>query len=278
MRRKSFNEHFVRVVALFMLTMVMLSSVSVVCFAEPSSLNEIGAVQEQEQIEEQAPEQKQTEKQEKNETEKTDTFKIDDSKVSDSNRESAKAVGEIFKQGSLTQESVEKSKKWVEPVAKVINMLMAVLVSLLAVGIVCVSVLDLIYIQLPFVRGYLTPQQNTSPTSMPSNMPGAMSPNMVANAHVQSSGSSSTVRQWVSDEAIAALQESQSQQTVCTGQQLQQQQGKPGGKSALLSYVKKRSFALIMLGICIVVFTCTALTDLGLLLGVKLIGILSGIQ
>lgn len=271
MRRKTLSEHFVRVIALFMLTMTLLFSVSAVCFAEPTSLNEIGLEQSQEQKTEQSQGQKQPEKQEINETEKSDTFKIDDSNVSDSNRESAKAVGEIFKQGSLTQESVEKSKKWVEPVAKVVNLLIATLVSLLAVGIVCVSVLDLIYIQLPFVRGYMAPQQTTPSTSMPNNMPGVMAPN----APVQSSGAT---RQWVSDEAIAALQESQPQQTVGMGPQLQQQQGKPGGKNALIAYAKKRSFALIMLGICIVVFTCTALTDLGLLIGVKLIGVLSGIK
>lgn len=275
MRRKTLSEHLVRVIALFMLTMTLLFSVSAVCFAEPTSLNEIGLEQSQEQKTEQSQGQKQPEKQEKNETEKSDTFKIDDSNVSDSNRESAKAVGEIFKQGSLTQESVEKSKKWVEPVAKVVNLLIATLVSLLAVGIVCVSVLDLIYIQLPFARGYMAPQQTTPSTSMPSNMPGAMPGNMAPTAPVQSS---STTRQWVSDEAIAALQESQPQQTVGMGPQLQQQQGKPGGKNALIAYAKKRSFALIMLGICIVVFTCTALTDLGLLIGVKLIGVLSGIK
>lgn len=255
MRRKILSERFVRVIVLFMLTMTLLFSVSAVCFAEPASLNEIGSEQLQKQKTEQSQEQKKPEKQEKNETEKSDTFKIDDSNVYDSNRESAKAVGEIFKQGSLTQESVEKSKKWVEPIAKVVNLLIATLVALLTVGIVCVSVLDLIYIQLPFVRGYMASQQTTSSTSMPSNMPGAMPPN----APVQSS---STTRQSVSDEAIAALQESQPQQTVGMGQQPQQQQGKPGGKNALIAYAKKCSFALIMLGICIVIFACTDLTDL----------------
>lgn len=57
----------------------------------------------------------------------------------------------------------------------------------------------------------MAPQQTTPSTSMPSNMPGAMPGNMAPNAPVQSS---STTRQWVSDEAIAALQESQPQQTV----------------------------------------------------------------
>lgn len=262
------RKNLLKVIATLMLSTLVISACSMVCFAVPGSLNEIGGSQTVEQFQVTEP-TKVIGPATSSQQVPSDVNLFDDSKVSESNKSSADAVGEIFKQGALTEESVEKSKKWVEPIAKIINLLVAIVTSLLALGILCISVLDLVYIQLPFTRSFLAPTQSSSTTPMQGQMgmqgQGPLGSQSQAPAPTSTQGSNSS-KQWVSDEAITSLREAQPQQ------------GRPGGKNALLSYAKKRSFSLIMLGICVVLFTCTVFTDLGIMIGMKLIALASGIS
>lgn len=273
------RKNLLKTGAILMLLTFVVSMCSIVCFAQPGSLNEIGGSQAVEQVQDTEPTKVIGPA---NSSQKVpgdvNLFDIDESKVSESNKSSADAVGEIFKQGGLTQESVEKSKKYVEPIAKILNLLVAIVTSLLALGIVCVSVLDLVYIQLPFARAFLAPTQSSPSAPMQGQM-GMMhgAPNSMQSSPSAGSTSAGTGKQWVSDEAIAALNDAQPQQ-VQQGMIGQGQPVKAGGKSALVSYAKKRSFSLIMLGICIILFTCTVFTDIGTMVGMKLIALLSGIS
>lgn len=266
------RKNLLKVIATLMLSTLVISACSMVCFAQGDSLNEIGGYKAVENFQVAEPTEVARPVNSPQQV-PSDVNLFDDSKVSESNRSSADAVGEIFKQGGLTEESVEKSKKWVEPIAKIINLLVAIVTSLLALGILCISVLDLVYIQLPFTRSFLAPTQSspTAPMQGQMGMQGQgqmgspMGNHTQAPAPTPAQGSNSS-KQWVSDEAVASLSEVQSQQ------------GRPGGKNALLSYAKKRSFSLIMLGICVVLFTCTVFTDLGVMIGMKLIALASGIS
>lgn len=51
---------------------------------------------------------------------------------------------------------------------------------------------------------------------------------------------------------------------------------KPKFKQTVLCYLKKRVFTLVLLGVCIAVFTCTCLTDIGLSIGNWITNTLAG--
>ena len=158
--------------------------------------------------------------------------------TSATNSEAATAVGEVFKQGSLTQESVEKAKKWVEPVAKVLNLAMAIVLGILAALLTFNSVLDILFLTIAPVRKFLFPEMGAQGAQGGAMPMGGMMGGMMGAA--------------------------------------QQQPVK--AKNLIFAYMKKRSFTLIMLGICLVLFTCTVFTDIGTMLGMKLLGLLSGIS
>lgn len=205
------------------------------------------------------------------------------SNISESNTSSADAVGEIFKQGGLTSESVEKSKKWVEPVAKIINLAMAIVLGIFSALLVFISALDLVYLGVPFVRPYLMPNQPQQSGGMPSMGMHGMSMGMHGmsmGSQPQQSSAVSGIGQWISDDAKNALMEASNQQTqqptMSMGMNTPAQQ--PKGKNLMFSYIKKRAFTLVMLGVCLVLFTCTIFTDIGVMLGMKLLALLSGIS
>lgn len=281
-----------------------ITALPIFCYAEPTTLNEIGSIQEQVQQSQQSTQSSSQSSSLGTSTQNSTSsstiespIKIDESDISDTNKSSAEAVSEIFKQGALTPESVEKSKKWVEPIAKLINLMIAIILGILSAFLVLISVLDLIYIQVPVTRTFLKGSQSQTsstvvgginpqvgplplqpqPQTLPQPLP---QPGLGSTPALQTSPVLS--RQWVSDEAIAALNEAQPQQSapqspIINAQQLQAQ-ALPGGKSVMLSYLKKRAFALIMLGVCVLLFTCTIFTDLGTALGIKVIALLSGIN
>lgn len=288
---------------------VNLMCFSTVVFATPDSLNEIGGSQQTVETPVTPSTSNQTSTTTQNnttattpstsQTQQSQATQPAQSNVSDSNQDSAAAVGEIFKQGGLTSESVEKSKKWVEPVAKVINLAMAVVLGIFSALLVLVSVLDMVYIGLPFTRPYLCPnaqqpQQGMGASPMMGGMTGYGRGGMMGmngmsgmQQQQQSSGLAATIGQWISDDALNAVREAQATQQQGAGaspmmgsfgMQAQAQQPQPKGKSLILGYLKKRSFTLIMLGVCLVLFTCTVFTDLGTMIGVKLLSLLSGIN
>jgi hypothetical protein len=87
----------------------------------------------------------------------------------------------------------------------------------------------------------------------------------------QMGGGLSAVGRWVSDEAVAACMETQG--GIMQGQQMGM--GLPV-KSMVFSYIKKRSMFLILFGVCVVLFTSTVFTDLGIRLGTWILNLILG--
>lgn len=275
---------------LFCLTFVVLmlftfcSSFTV--FAENGSLNEIGGT-----------------------TEKKTTTVVDSStessggRVSKENEDSAAAVGELFKQGSLDKESVDKAAKWIEPVAKGINVLMAIILGIFSAVLVLISVVDMVYLGVPLVRPYLLPGGGAQPQGGAAPMGaggmmgyggGMMGRGMMGGGMMgagmqqpQQQGVASTIGQLISDDAKHALMEAEAQVAPQGGGSPmmpggfgmpQQQAAQPvKGKNLYFAYMKKRALTLVMLGVCLVLFTCTIFTDLGTMLGMKILALLSGV-
>lgn len=104
---------------------------------------------------------------------------------------------------------------------------------------------------------------------MGGGMPGGMNGGMQQQQQV--GGGLSAVGRWVSDEAIAACMESQ-------GGAMQGQMGMGGTpvKSMVFSYMKKRAMFLILFGVCLILFTSTVFTDLGVRLGTWILKIILG--
>ena len=54
------------------------------------------------------------------------------------------------------------------------------------------------------------------------------------------------------------------------------QQAPKSKKTVALCYLKKRTFSLILIGICVVVLTCTLFLDVGTKLGMWIVQLVSG--
>jgi hypothetical protein len=98
----------------------------------------------------------------------------------------------------------------------------------------------------------------------------------------QSQGAAATIGQWISDDAKQAVAEAtgggQQGASPMMGGMMGQQAAPVKTKNLVVAYMKKRAFSLIMLGVCLVLFTCTIFTDLGTMLGMKILALLSGIN
>lgn len=208
----------------------------------------------------------------------------------DSNIESAEAVAELFHSGGLTEESIEEASILIKPIAEIINLISSIVLALLAAFLILVSVLDLVYIEVPATRSYLY-RPAVAPTT---TAIGGIQPNFftrkfgqdmnqdmgigagMGSSMIQTPGVRST--QFVSDDAVATLMEAQAANTPAIpmmGQRLPQPT--PGGRSAIMLYLRKRTFSLLLLGVCVLLFTGTVFTDIGVKLGVKLVSMLSNI-
>ena len=91
-----------------------------------------------------------------------------------------------------------------------------------------------------------------------------------------------SIGRWISDDALAAVNESQNGMAAAGGMAGGAMGMQPGmapatGKNVMFAYLKKRAFSLVMLGVCLVLFSCTVFTDLGITVGTKIIGLLTGI-
>ena len=73
------------------------------------------------------------------------------------NESTAEAVGDLFSAAGVDSESAAKAKKWIEPVAKVLNTVTAVILGLFASMLILVSVLDMVYLGIPITRQWLCP-------------------------------------------------------------------------------------------------------------------------
>lgn len=182
---------------------------------------------------------------------------------------------------AVDQESMEKANQLASPLADIIGVLTGFIIAITTALIFLVTALDILYISVPFVRKFLNPEvaQGGMPGGM--GMRGGMGMGMQGN---QGGGG----HRWVSDEAVQALQEA----GVADGGQggamggmgmngyggmgaMGAQQQQPGGKSSVMSYLKKRAFFLIVFAITSTILMSSLLLDCGLNLADLLYKIIS---
>ncbi len=175
-------------------------------------------------------------------------------------------------------EAVEKANKYLEPVAKIVNVIFAFLLGAIFLGTFVITGADLLYISVPPVRSLLSPSVKQQSSG-----------GMMGGYGAQQQQSSSGFR-IISDEAVAAAQALQGGPTggMSGGYSGLGVGGLGGGysgggfgggfsggtqeppkmKSVLLDYMKKRIFFLVLLGVAGILFSTTIFTDLGMKLGV----------
>lgn len=172
-------------------------------------------------------------------------------------------IGDILgSQQTMTSEHLEYANKWASPLTNFIGYACGVIVTLIVVATGLLTVLDIMYISVPFVRNLLY-KSGTDGTGAYNNGIG-----------MGASGGTAKPTQWVSDEAVAcAAMLGGSRQSAGMGMNAgmpmnmgmgmgQPQEPKPI-KSVIGMYVKKRSVFLVMLAVAIVVLTSSALFGTG---------------
>lgn len=216
--------------------------------------------------------------------------------VQKKNEDTAKAIGDMFKNVGPDSQAIEEANEFIKPFAVILNKLMAIILGVTSMLMMFVTILDLLYMSFPPVRDMLDggasggQQITANRVSRGSGMYGmrgqmgmqggmgidggmGMGSMPTANQNRQAGGGLSAIGRWVSDEAIAACVESKGgpMGSINNG-------GQVGPiKSMLFSYMKKRSMFLILFGICVILFTSTVFTDLGVKIGTYILKLIIGI-
>lgn len=182
------------------------------------------------------------------------------------NKNSASAVGDLFQNAGVTTDATNQASTFLEPLARGINIVCAFILGATSLGIFLVTALDLLYIAFPPVRNMLNPQPQGGGYG---------------------GGQESTAVRWISDEAIACAGGGAS-----SGGGMGSPMGGMGGmgspmggsaqggsaKSMIASYLKKRTVFLVVFAICVILFTSTVFTDLGLKLGMLILSWITGMS
>lgn len=217
----------------------------------------------------------------------------------------AEAIGGLFTQAGPDAEDIEAANTFIAPLANIANKVMAVILGITSLLMMFTTILDLLYIAFPPVRDYLDGGRMgvanmmggaRGSRGMGGSRYGGMGRygggmggygggmgmggygggmgmggmgmggmgGMGATGPQQQpvGGGLSAVGRWVSDEAIAACMTSQG-----GGMEGQMGMGGTTVKSMIFTYMKKRMVFLILFGICVILFTSTVFTDLGVRLG-----------
>lgn len=208
-------------------------------------------------------------------------------------------IGDAFEAASVDAESMNKANQILFPIAKAMNFGMAILLASAFIGMSFITVLDLVYIAFPPVRDLLDGGKSgmanmqggrsmnmggmggfDGPMGSPmSGRGGGMGMGMGMNRQPQQQqskqlgGGLSAIGRWVSDEAIAACIDNQGGPMGATSMG----QSTTPIKSMVFSYFKLRSMFLFLYAACVMLLTSTVFTDLGIAVGIKLLGMLTGL-
>lgn len=192
----------------------------------------------------------------------------------------ADVVGGLFEGVGVDQQTAQKANTMMQPVARLVNLGFAVVLSIAFLGMFFITALDLLYIAFPPVRNMLYKQASSGGGMMGGGM---------------QQSQPTTLGRWVSDEAVAVVATSQggSQSTGGFGGGFGMGMGGYGmggfgmgagsqqqasTKSVILEYLKKRAFFLAMFGLCAVLLSTTIFTDLGIKLGSWILTRLIGVE
>lgn len=179
-------------------------------------------------------------------------------KPSSSNKERADAIRSMFDNVGVDNESMQKANTYLSPTARILNIIMAVILGFTSLALFLISALDLLYIAFPPIRSHLNAQGGSTSSG---------------SVGFTDSSQTSSFR-WISDEAVAAVAKAGSGQS--SGGFMVNSAQKPKTKSVIVSYLKKRSFFLVVFAICCILFSTTVFTDLGIKVGTWLLGLITG--
>lgn len=203
-----------------------------------------------------------------------------------------KGVSDWLKdQRGVNSKQLESATQTMSPITNIIGYITGGIIILTVVGVVAITALDLLYIAVPPTRNFLY-KAGTDGTGGFTGGYGRMG-GMAMGAGGAAQGSNKPT-QWVSDEAVnCAAMLGGSAQSAQGGMMpgmgmgygamgamgAQQQQGQMKTKSVIAMYFKKRLFFLILLAVCIIVLTSSAIMNCGVNLAewfLKIVNMLNG--
>lgn len=210
-------------------------------------------------------------------TEPTDSI-LDDIKNQEVDGEDKGMADWVANQRGVTSNQLETATQAMSPITNIIGYVTGGVLILVVTGVVLITALDLLYIAIPPVRNILY-KAGTDGTGMNMGV-GSMSGMGVGSMNgmgVNTNGGKKPT-QWVSDEAVACAAmlggSSQSRGGMNgmngmgvgmygMGINQQQQSQTPTMKSVIGTYFKKRLFFIILLALCVIILTSSALMQCG---------------
>lgn len=182
----------------------------------------------------------------------------------------------------VTQDNMEKAGTMASPVVNALGTLSGFIIMIVSAGIFVVTALDLAYIGLPFLRPTLNP--NYGAGAQGGSPMGGMGMGMGMRGGMGMGGGAQVApgrKCWVSDEAVACVQ--MASQGAQGGSPMGGGMGMMGGgmgmggmgmggaqaqpaptKSVIFTYLKKRTFFLIVFAVATVLLMSSIFTDCGL--------------
>lgn len=185
----------------------------------------------------------------------------------------------------ITDENMQQAQGWSQPIVKFIGTVTSFIILITVSLMFLTTALDLLYIAFPPVRNILNPGGGAQPAGGMGamggmGMRGGMGMGAMGGMGAQAGAQAGGTR-WISDEAIAAYQMTQPQQGAMGGMGMGM--GAMGGmgaqaqpastKSAIFTYLKKRTFFLIVYGVTTVVLFSSVIMGFGANIGVFILNI-----
>lgn len=220
----------------------------------------------------------------------TSTSQSSNSSASNETKSAADGLSQAFHDSAISNEDLAKASSFASPYVKGVNFVLSIVLACFSVILGVVTVLDLLYIAVPPIRKFLCAETAAQPQG------GGMGMGMgrmgmggmgMGGMGAANQPSQTGIGRFVSDEAVAALAEANATAQPqgggmgmgmgMMGGMGAAQQAQPKTKSVILTYAKKRAFALIVFAACIVLLTSTLFTDIGLYIGSWIIETVGGL-
>jgi hypothetical protein len=183
-------------------------------------------------------------------------------------------------QTAITQEEANEAVRLAQPVVKVIRIVMSLILAVLPVLILLSSLIDIACLCISPLRKAVVATSDAGGAGGGMGMGGmggmGMGGPMGGGGAAAPVGWTQQIAQWASKEAQDTARE-------CAGGGAGGGMGgmgmgmgmgmggpaasAPSSKSLLITYLKKRVVFLVAFGVCVILFSCTAFTDLGLKIG-----------